>query len=70
MTTQTKQTRYKNCSIIVDKRDYDIVQGKHVLAVGIAEEGENPLERAKLLVDANFITHALLEIRKLPPTKR
>jgi hypothetical protein len=64
------QTRYKNCSIIVENQDYDIVQGKHVLAVGIASASENPLERAKLLVDADFITHALLEVRKLPPTKR
>jgi hypothetical protein len=54
----------------VSNQDYDIVQGKHVLAVGIATEGENALERAKLLVDADFVTHALLEIRKLPPTKR
>ena len=64
------QTRYKNCNIVVENRDYEILQGKHILAVGIAAEAENPLERAKLLVDADFITHALLEIRKLPPTKR
>ena len=64
------QTRYKNHNIVVENRDYDVVQGKHILAVGIAAEGENPLERAKLLIDAEFNTHALLEIRKLPPTKR
>ena len=63
-------TRYKNCNIVVNNRDYDVVQGRHILAVGTTAEGENPLERAKLLVDAEFITHALLEIRKLPPTKR
>ena len=64
------QTRYKNYSIVVENRDYDVVQGKHVLAIGISTEEENPLERAKLLIDADFNTHALLEIRKLPPTKR
>jgi hypothetical protein len=64
------QTRYKNHNIVVENKDYEIVQGKHVLAVGIATEEENPLERAKLLIDADFITHALLEIRRLPPTKR
>lgn len=66
----TTTTRYKNCNILVNERDYDILQGKHILAVGTAAEAENPLERAKLLVDADFLTHALLEIRKLPPTKR
>jgi hypothetical protein len=64
------QTRYKNYNIVVDNRDYDVCQGKHVLAVGIASEGEDALSRAKLLIDAEFNTHALLEIRKLPPTKR
>ncbi len=66
----TTNTRYKNHTIVVENRDYDILQGKHILATGIAAEEDNPLERAKLLIDAEFVTHALLEIRKLPPTKR
>lgn len=63
-------TRYKNHSVFVDGKNYDIVQTNHTLAVGFANQDEDPLVCAKRLIDAEFTTFALLEIRKLQPTKR
>lgn len=64
-------TRYKNYNIFVDEsRNYDITQSQHTLAAGFAGIDENPLEQAKNLIDRDFLTNALIEIRKLPATKR
>lgn len=65
-----KLVRYKNHNIFIDGRNYDVLQGKHVLAVGFVNETEDALGRAKQIIDADFISTTLLEIRKLPPTKR
>lgn len=64
------QTRYKNHNIVVDGRNYDILQGKHILAAGYVNDTEDPVARAKQTIDADFVSMILLEIRKLPATKR
>jgi hypothetical protein len=63
-------TRYKSYSIYTQGKDYNIVQGKHILACGLVNESEDALGCAKRMIDANFETFILSEIRKLPPTKR
>lgn len=63
----SRVVRYKGHNIFVTGNDFDVVLGKQTLAVGI---NDYPLERAKQLIDGQFETDLLAEIRKLPPTKR
>jgi hypothetical protein len=59
--------RYKSYNILVDGRYWDVLSGRQIVALGF---DDFPLDRAKAIVDANFETYALAEIRKLPATKR
>lgn len=61
--------RYKTYSIVTDNKDYDVLQGKHLAACGIAGESEDAMQCAKRLVDSDFNTFMLTEIRKLPASK-
>lgn len=60
-------TQYKNHTIVVNGRDFDITIGKHTLACGI---NDSPLERAKTLVDIEFNTDDLRMILSLPKTTK
>lgn len=63
-------TRYKRHDIIIDdKNNFFVQQGNHILAAGYSLN-DSPLEQAKNLIDAEFATPLLAEIRKLTPTKR
>lgn len=60
-------TRYKNYSIKIQDRDFEVLQGNHILALGFSDD---PLASARKLIDRDFETDLLQVIRAIPPMRR